>query len=208
MLRIPQALRHFGKLAQSFVQPQPRIPRHQCNTHFLGTNWSHVELASRPPVELHKLGPGRNSVVPAECEPLFFLSMNVEPGPAPYSGTAAVCANGPARGDEFALHQHAVGMKSRDHCAPKKSHTSSFRMFHHEAMESGAAHPESGSIGERSFGGQSGTDKTNSAEPMRLGQRDAHAELLQRGDAVGHKPLTAGLVDRRPASVRDRDFEP
>src|SRR5712692_11226096 len=169
MLRTQQALRHFRKLAQSFVQPQPRVPRHQRDTHFLETNRSHIELASRPPVQLHKLGPGRNPVVSAECEPLFFLSMNVEPGPASYSGTATVCANGPMRGDEFALHQHTLGMESRYHCAPQKSNTHSFRMIDHQAMESGAPHPKGGSVGERRFGGQPGTDKTNSPEPMRLG---------------------------------------
>src|ERR1700674_1925146 len=203
-----QPLRNFGKLAQSFVQPQPGIPRDQRDANFLRTNRRHIELASRSPVQLHELGPWRNPVVAADREPLFFLSMNVERGPAPDPGTAAVGANDPARGDEFALHHHAIGMETRYHGAPKKSHTHSFSVLDQDAVEIGAPHPKAVSIGERGFDGQPGTDKTNSAETMRLHGGNAHAEPLQSGDAIGHKALAARLVDRRTATVRDRDLEP
>jgi hypothetical protein len=91
--------------------------------------------------------------VSAEREPLFFLPMNIEPRPAPYSGAAAVCTNGPTRGDEFALDQDPLGMESRYRRAPQKSNTHSFRMIDHQAMESRTPHPKGGSAGEPRFGG-------------------------------------------------------
>ena len=75
-------------------------------------------------------------------------------------------------------------------------------------MEIGAPHPKAGPVGKRSFGGQPGTDKTNSPEPIGVNLGDAHAEPLQSGDAIWHKPFAARLVNRRTATVRDRDFEP
>jgi len=121
VFRSTDALGEFRNLATSFVQTQGRVTRDDGSTYFFRPHGRPIDLAAPAPSQLHEAGPGRDAVVTAEGEPLFFMPMMVEAGPAPDARTAAVGSDNPARREDFAFHHHAIFVHPGHDGAPKKA---------------------------------------------------------------------------------------
>src|SRR4051812_44355877 len=164
----------------------------------------------RPPMQLHKVRPGGNSMVPPEGVTRFFSSMLVHPAPAADSRACTIRTDDPSGAHccmvrRRLVQQNPAALNSSHHRSPKKLHSRHFRTLHHNAMKVRAPHSQCLSVRKPRFHREISADKTNAAEAMAFDRRNVDSESLQRNDSVGHQTLAAWLVNRRSKAVGHHD---
>src|SRR5271166_289110 len=190
--------RQLGEARHGLRQTHMRIARDQRDTGFIAAYGSDVHLASVGPVDLHKVGPGRDAIMAAKTEAERFAARRLQAGPLPDARVLSVSADDPA-----CPHVRKVSHVS----APKEPDAEIVRAIDQMLMQPDAPHGNAMSARKIGRHASARADKSNPAKRERLLGINADAQLAERLERIRHQAFAASLVDGWRGGIGHHDIE-
>src|SRR5262245_43406533 len=129
------------------VEPKLGIAGDRDHANFFRTHGCDVELTAFAPVDLHKIRPGRYSVVTAKTESAAVVPAGIQTGPLAHSRMTSIGAHDPAGFHEPAISFDAMLTNSPNSYSPSQLHSGLNSVIHHQPVQLQAAHPKAVAIG-------------------------------------------------------------
>src|ERR1700722_9512035 len=108
--------------------------RSQCHTNLVRSDGSRVTLATIPPVNLHVIIPGRDTIVPPERVSQVRLRTGLEPRPSAHARIRTIRAHDPARLNTPSANLHTVKRNPGDCSPPEQIGTQLRGAFDHDSV--------------------------------------------------------------------------
>src|SRR4030081_474168 len=130
----------FREAVQGLVQAQLGIMRHQPYAYLLVAYGCHIDLAALPPIDLHVIRPGSDSIVAPTGVAKILSVTSVEIGPSPYPRVSPIGSDDPLRVNS-AISQADSFRRNPGHSrSPQELNPQALRTLGHDAMQRGSPH--------------------------------------------------------------------